>query len=210
MKINSINTTNFKGLWQKPKTKNKTIKYTYQPFMDETQKEIDASIKKASDSIYGIAKSEILIGDKLPVTKAQYKFIANNIGNYKKTLDEQESAKPLAYQNILAQYGVESLVSEENMLILDEYHKPQGGKSWAEVGIDEDDLFKHVSSIIGNADFEGTQVTNLGNLGFITGRANFSNSEVVSLGEITEIWGAVSLENSKVEDFGRLKRIRFN
>ncbi len=61
--------------------------------------------------------------------------------------------------------------------------------------------------IIGNVDFEDSQVTNLGNLQTIGGDANFYCSQVTDLGNLQRIGGDADFRGSQVIDLGNLQTI---
>ena len=64
--------------------------------------------------------------------------------------------------------------------------------------------------ILGNADFDGSKVTDLGNLQYIGGSAYFNWSEITSLGNLQYIGGSTYFSNSQVTDLGNLKSIGGN
>ena len=59
----------------------------------------------------------------------------------------------------------------------------------------------------GNAYFKNSKVTNLGNLQIIGGNADFENSKVTNLGNLQIIGGYADFENSKVINLGNLQII---
>ena len=61
--------------------------------------------------------------------------------------------------------------------------------------------------IIGDANFEGSQITDLGNLQTIGGNADFVDSEVKNLGNLQTIGGYASFRMSKITDLGNLQTI---
>jgi len=61
--------------------------------------------------------------------------------------------------------------------------------------------------IVGNANFENSKLTDLGNLTTIGGTANFRDSKLTDLGKLTTIGGYADFENSKLTDLGNLTTI---
>ena len=104
------------------------------------------------------------------------------------------------------------------------------GITFSDLGIDENKLFEKIKRITGNADFAGSEVTDLGalesiigdasfensrikdlkNLRFIGGDASFKNSNVRYLGDLFTILGNADFENSIVESLSNLKNIGGN
>ena len=62
-------------------------------------------------------------------------------------------------------------------------------------------------AILGNAYFNNSKVTNLGNLQIVGGNAYFRYSNVTNLGNLQSIGGYVDFENSKVTDLGNLRSV---
>jgi len=69
---------------------------------------------------------------------------------------------------------------------------------------------KKTKIIIGYADFNGSQVTDLRQLTTIGGDANFQGSQVTDLGQLTTIGGDADFEYSKITDLGQLTTIGGN
>ena len=61
--------------------------------------------------------------------------------------------------------------------------------------------------ILGDADFDGSKVTDLGNLQYIGGDAYFRRSIVTNLGNLKSIGGGVDFYHSEVTDLGNLQNI---
>ena len=76
-----------------------------------------------------------------------------------------------------------------------------------DVKINENNLFKKISYIKGNACFAYGDATSLGILKGIGGTADFDDSKVVDLGDLQYIDGYAIYDNSKLkpEDFDRIK-----
>jgi hypothetical protein len=68
----------------------------------------------------------------------------------------------------------------------------------------------NLQSIGGNAYFKGSQVQSLGNLQSIGGYANFKGSPITSLGNLQSIGGNAYIEDSQVQSLGNLQSIGGN
>jgi hypothetical protein len=66
---------------------------------------------------------------------------------------------------------------------------------------------KKLKFISGDADFENSKITDLGNLTTIGGDAYFGNSKITDLGNLTTIGGYVFFHNSQITDLGKLKEV---
>ena len=71
---------------------------------------------------------------------------------------------------------------KDDGLVISEYRQPNmdysNGFDYDDLEIDENKLFKYVNEIKGNADFGGSQITDLGQLQSIGGDADFRNSKI--------------------------------
>ena len=79
--------------------------------------------------------------------------------------------------------------------------------SFSDIGIDENEMFKSVDMIEGNADFTHSALTSLWNLEIINGDVNFAFSSIKDLGKLEHIGGDVNFEYSKISDLKNLKYI---
>ncbi len=79
--------------------------------------------------------------------------------------------------------------------------------SFSDIGIDENEMFKSVDMIEGDADFTHSALTSLWNLEIINGDANFTFSSIKDLGKLEHIGGDVNFEYSKISDLKNLKYI---
>ena len=64
-----------------------------------------------------------------------------------------------------------------------------------------------MTTVIGNAFFNSSQVENLGNLTTIGGDAHFEDSQVTDLGNLTTIKGDAHFRDSQLTDLGNLSYI---
>jgi hypothetical protein len=63
---------------------------------------------------------------------------------------------------------------------------------------------------IGNADFKGSKITDLGSLEIISGNADFKGSKITDLGSLKSIGGSAFFTDSNVESLGSLESIGRN
>ncbi|MDD3237286.1 MAG: hypothetical protein PHV37_04235 [Candidatus Gastranaerophilales bacterium] len=82
------------------------------------------------------------------------------------------------YANILRSSGIEVKELDDGMLELAKFQKAAKEFTYEDLGISENEMFKHIKKINGNANFEGTQVTNLGALKEIGGYTFASQSKL--------------------------------
>ncbi len=280
MKINSINSVNFKGLWEKkpvePIGKNSKGKQVqveeniYHPFADETQEEINANFVTPVVKAYNVYHNsspnrfsyqsciipKATVGEKLQITKAQYeeyekltqgftkeaRFLPDDTQNasYKAIagreigingLEKHVAQADLKYitepEEIFNYFGIKTKRTKDDKLILSHYGQPSTGYTFKDLGVDEEELFKDVVAIQGDANFRDSNLTELKNLRIIKGGvifskskitdlgdleiigkdASFTNSKITSLGKVKEIGGRGFFQNSKIKDLGALKSI---
>lgn len=123
---------------------------------------------------------------------------------------EQKLGKPLnecTSEELFRTFGMLERKDDDGLLILNEYKQPYDDISWDYIGIKENNLFKNIKKIKGEADFRYSQIQNLGNLKTISGSAIFSYSQIQNLGNLETISGSVIFSHSKVENLGNLKTI---
>ena len=99
--------------------------------------------------------------------------------------------------------------NENGRIIIKEYKKTYP-LSLSEYGIDEENLFKDIVKIEGNADFKGSKLKTLGNLEYIGGDINLKFSEIEDLGALKEIGGNIDFSGSNVKKLGNLEKIGGN
>lgn len=111
-------------------------------------------------------------------------------------------------QEILETIGIKCEKDDNGLLIISHYNAELNKYfSLEDVGINENKLFKTIKEIKGNADFDNSHVTSLGNLQTIGGDADFRNSQVISLGNLETIGGDADFNHSQITSLGNLKRI---
>ncbi len=79
--------------------------------------------------------------------------------------------------------------------------------SFKDIGIDENEMFKSVGIIEGNADFTNSELTSLWNLEIINGDAKFAFSKINDLGKLEHIGGDANFQNSKINNLKNLTYI---
>ncbi len=88
------------------------------------------------------------------------------------------------YVNILKSSGIDVTVREDGLLELSHFVKPDKNYTYQDLGVNENDMFRHIAAIKGNANFSDTAVTNLGKLESIDGYVDLSCSRLNSLGNV--------------------------
>lgn len=96
----------------------------------------------------------------------------------------QEDIDSKNYANILRSCGIEVKVLDDGMLELSKFKKPHREYTYQDLGINENEMFRHIHAIRGTADFGGTQVTNLGALKEIDGYTFMAFSKLSGLGKV--------------------------
>ena len=110
------------------------------------------------------------------------------------------------FDGILNELGIKTKVLANGNLEVQNFHQLDNF-TFEELGLDENDLFKHIEKISGDARFENCKVTDLGHLNSIGGAAKFYNSNVTDLGCLNSIGGAASFMYSKLTNLGNLTSI---
>ena len=121
-----------------------------------------------------------------------------------KAIDEKD------YEKILTHFGIEVEKDEEGMLTLSHYDQPDEDTTFADLGIDENEMFKHIRKITGNANLENCKATSLGSITEIEGDAVFYHSAIESLGNLETIGQDADFQYSVVASLGKLKTIGNN
>jgi hypothetical protein len=89
------------------------------------------------------------------------------------------------YKNILEYLGYEPKVLEDGMLEIGHFDQPEDF-ALSDIGIDENELFKQIKSIRGDARFQYSDVTDLGNLEYIGGEGNAKYSHISNIGKLSK------------------------
>lgn len=129
----------------------------------------------------------------------------------KKALDKAKSVlkEPidnLDYEKILNYFGINTVKNTKGEFILSSYKQPTYF-TFKDLGIDENELFKNVIKIDGDADFSYSSLTDLGKLKSIIGSASFSNSRITDLGSLEYINENASFKDSEVCNLDKLKAV---
>lgn len=127
-------------------------------------------------------------------------IIKTSLGDAIKLKDVNDATKVLNY------FGCKPEVTKDDKIILPEYNGLEGIK-FEDIGIDENNLFKYISEIKGNAKFFGSTVTHLGNLESIGGNVDFEGSSIKDLGKLKHIGGDVHFGYCRIGSLGNLKSI---
>ena len=96
----------------------------------------------------------------------------------------QEDIDTKNFANILRFAGIEVKKLEDGLLELSTFQAPSKDYTYKDLGIDENEMFRHIGSIKGNANFQGTQVTKLGALKSVGGYAFLGGSKLTEIGNV--------------------------
>ena len=131
--------------------------------------------------------------------------IKKEIENIKNDLSEAIKSNDI--KAIYKYFGIDAEEDKDGYLTISKYKQASENYTFKNLGIDENKLLEKVKTIIGNADFRNSQVTNLSSLETIGGEANFNNSQVTDLSNLKTIGGCVNFRDSQVADLSNLKNI---
>lgn len=158
---------------------------------------------------YGkVALEHIKDYEQLPNAKKEVEDLNDTL----EELEEFKSRFPNGIENattqeILESIGIKCKKDSDGFLILDNYHGLNNFFNYSDIGLNETKFFKDIKVIEGDADFDSSEVQNLGNLETIGGDANFFNSRVLSLGKLKTIEGDADFSDTPVRDLGNLENI---
>ena len=142
-----------------------------------------------------IAESSLIASRKV---KQKTKEIKNEL---QKAIDSND---PKAIFNM---FGISTKEDENGNLIISHYCQPSLDYSFDDLGIDENELFKKVIKIEGNASFDYSSIKRLQNLQSIGKDASFRRSDLESLGALQYIGGNANFEISSLKSLGILETI---
>ena len=139
----------------------------------------------------------------------------NRLDEKKEALDEiiskigQDAIEQKDWEKILPAFGIEVKKDENGMLILSRYFPiSKNNISLEDIGLKDQDIFKNVIKIDGDAYFTRSDVENLGSLEEITGHAVFDCSKITTLANLRKIGGhAHFIHECNVESLGNLEYI---
>ena len=115
------------------------------------------------------------------------------------------------YKDVLSKHlGFEAEIDEDGLLTIPYFCQPDENTTFADLGIDENDMFKHIRKIKENAYFENCKATSLGSITEIEGDADFSYSSIETLGNLETIGRNADFQCSVVSSLGKLKTIGNN
>ena len=134
------------------------------------------------------------------VKKVKKELKANNVSLEIKNND---------FESIFNYFGIKTKKDKDGMLVLSHFDEPKE-VTFEDLGINEDNLFKNVSKIEGNAKFCRSPMNDLGNLQEIGGDAALEFSKIKSLGKLKRIGGNFETGWDKLEDTGELQEIGGN
>lgn len=167
--------------------------------------------------------------ENLQARKQRLKEIKFDLADAIKNNDVEEI---FSYFGVKVEKEPQEKNSDDNQTYysISKFNAVHDGITFNDLDIDENKLFERIKKINGNADFAGSEVTDLGvlesiigdasfenskikdlkNLRFVGGDANFKNSNVRYLGDLFTILGNADFENSIIESLSNIKNIGGN
>lgn len=131
-----------------------------------------------------------------------------NSENIKLKIEEYEyrlgkSIEGATTEELFNIFGMLYKKDDDGLLILKHYSQPDVNFTWSDIGIDENNLFKNVKEVKGNADFKNSQIRSFEKLQKIGKNADFSYSKITNLANLQIVGEDVYLEGSnlKAKDF---------
>lgn len=124
--------------------------------------------------------------------------------------DLKEAIKNNDAKAIFNYFELHPQEDKNGLLTLYRYRQPSKEYTFADLGIDENALFKNIKEIKTDADFRGSKIKSLDKLKIIGGDANFRKSDVEDLGCLEYIGGNADFSVSKIKDLKHLRHIEGN
>lgn len=153
-----------------------------------------------------IAQEKLSLSNEMEEAISDREKIVDEVSKIKEKINPYIKDKD--YKSILEYFGMKVTdVDDEGFLTLEKFCIPEGEITFDDLGISENEIFKHIKKINGNADFKDSSVTNLGSLEEIGGHAYFRSSNVKTLANLKYIGENAVFTDSKVEDLGALEEI---
>ncbi len=134
--------------------------------------------------------------------------IFNEIEKTKKELENAIRNKD--FEKIFDYIGIEYTKTKDGLFEISEYKQPSTIITFADIGINENELLRQIKTIKGNAVFKYSKATNLGNLETIGGNAFFTESNICNLGKLNTIKGNAYFSNTRIKSLGNLEFIGGN
>ena len=181
-------------------------------FIDKTIQEIQGEnnnkkipLKYIDTFIDYQAEHKFKLGEATKKELAEAVKLKQKVDAIKK--DIEPAIKENNYAKIFEHFGIDVNVDNDGMLVLSHFDEPDN-VPYEDLGINENNLFRSVSKIKGNAKFSRSAMTDLRNLKEIGGDADFSFSKFKTLGGLEKIGGDAKFDwVFGLEDFGNLKEI---
>ena len=175
------------------------INYNYGKTINQPSVRGDRLLRPLQQDVVSFSGSE-KIPDQMP-TDLKIKKIQTEIGDKIKENDVKA---------ILNYFDIECEEDKNGLLTIDCYRQPSNKFRFNDLGIDEDKLFEKIKAIKGKADFENSNITNLGELQSIGGNAIFRKSKIKDLGKLQSIGGDADFCKAYITDLGNLQSIGGN
>lgn len=113
-------------------------------------------------------------------------------------------------KTIYEYFGINTEENNDGTLSISEYRQPDISFTYNDLGIDENVLLEKTSIINGNANFYGSNATDLGAVKWIERSADFRNSKFTSLNNLKSIGKDADLRYSNIKDLGALEEVGAN
>lgn len=116
------------------------------------------------------------------------------------------NAKDIGGNKFLKMLGIKNHDSNTKLVITN-FRQPSMFYSFIDLGIDENELFKHVVKIEADADFSGASLTKLPNLVEVGGNANFEDSLITDVSNLKSIGEDARFTYSTIKDLRSLESV---
>lgn len=107
------------------------------------------------------------------------------------------------YEGVLEYLGYKPKVLEDGMLELESFNQPEE-YTFQDIGLNENEMFKKVKGISGDANFRYSNLSSLGNLEYVNQNADFRHSKLTDLGRLSYV-GEDAWFDRKIQ--GKLEKV---
>ena len=135
-------------------------------------------------------------------------YIKDTINKIKK--DYAEDIQNNNAEKLLPLFSIKVKKDTDGMLIISNYNQPNCHYTYSDLGINENEMFKQIKKIEGDAIFKDSKLKTLHNLERIEGEANFENSNITETGNLKYIGKDIRLTNSNLKQLKNVGIIKGN
>ena len=114
------------------------------------------------------------------------------------------------HKKIFNYFGIKSRRTDSNRFTISHYKQPSDDFTFANLGIDENNLMEQIITIEGDADFKRTSLKDTKNIRHIGGNCDISRSRITYFPKLMDIKGDLIAESSLLENIGSLRRVEGN